>query len=353
MLKQFLETLTFLAVTAFLVVASGPAAHSQKQRPIQGSSPRKQLAEYVADLQKNPSDDVLREKLIKLALTLQPMPAAPPEADELAGRAKYSFEHATSKADFVLAAEAFGKASLLAPWVSEYYLKQGILLEKAERYDDAIKNLQWYLIAAPDARNAKEVRERIGGLKYANEKAISEAAAKAKLIAEQKQAESEREARLGVARQKAEYLRQQFARLRLQTSYLCIPTNRIRPGVSAQGCTDAEAQGTNWVEWRVGTGAGTHPEVKLAGPEQDTLQIFQSGAPSGYLCIKAADYSIGQTDFKDWRKWNCGGDAALPVTRVILNSEWNGSPAIYIETCQVGSADNCSEKSRVYIVYSR
>src|SRR5271166_4448275 len=72
--------LTFLAVTTALAAAPPQAARSQSE------SPRKHLAEYVAELQKDPSDDVLREKIIKLALTLQPKPAVPSEADELAGR---------------------------------------------------------------------------------------------------------------------------------------------------------------------------------------------------------------------------------------------------------------------------
>jgi hypothetical protein len=54
-------------------VAPIQSAQSQSQ------SPREQLAGYVADLQKNPSDDALPEKVIKLALTLDTKPPVPPE----------------------------------------------------------------------------------------------------------------------------------------------------------------------------------------------------------------------------------------------------------------------------------
>ena len=69
------------------------------------------------------------------------------------------------------------------PVVPEYYFNQAIPLEKTERYDDAIKNFEWYLMASPDAKDAKEVSERIGGLKYATEKAGKDAAARRQLDA--------------------------------------------------------------------------------------------------------------------------------------------------------------------------
>jgi tetratricopeptide (TPR) repeat protein len=129
-------------------------------------SPREQLTQYIADLQRTPNDDALREKIIKLALTLDPKPIAPAEVDELAGRGKYILDHASSDTDFAAAADAFAKASLLAPWIPDYYFDQASLLEKAKRYPDAVKNYELYLMAAPNAQDAKGVREKIGGLKY-------------------------------------------------------------------------------------------------------------------------------------------------------------------------------------------
>lgn len=51
------------------------------------------LKQYVADLQKNPGDDALREKIIKLALTLNPKPALPDEAITHEGAAEYAFKN--------------------------------------------------------------------------------------------------------------------------------------------------------------------------------------------------------------------------------------------------------------------
>lgn len=227
--------------TLILLVGVSPAFAQDS------SSPREQLKQYVAELQKSPGDQVLREKIIKLGLTLDPKPAAPYEVDELAGRAKYAIEHATSAADYVAAAEAFGKASLLAPWVPEYYFNEGISYEKAQRLDDAIKSFQWYLVAAPDAQDAKAVRERVGGLKFAAEKAAREAETNA--AARRRQLEATL----------AEWLRAQAITALLDAvrqsvygkEYATFVCNRIDParlasGTRFEGCNLAESQGSNW-----------------------------------------------------------------------------------------------------------
>ena len=129
--------------------------------------PREQLTQYVVDLQKNPSDDALRERIIKLALTLQPPPAEPAEAHETAGAATYAFKNASSPDDCSKAGDLFGKALLVAPWIADLYYNQGLSYEKAKRLDDAIKAFHFYLMAAPRAEGADQVLEKIGGLKYA------------------------------------------------------------------------------------------------------------------------------------------------------------------------------------------
>jgi tetratricopeptide (TPR) repeat protein len=155
-------------------------------------SPREQLNSMVQQLQKTPDDAALREKIIKLALEMKPAPATPPEVYELAGRAAYAIKHATSEADFVAAAEAYGKASLLAPWLADYYFNRGVAYDKANRFDDAIAAFNWYLLAAPNAQDANEVRERIGGLKYAKEKSGRQEAERAEAARKAAERELER-----------------------------------------------------------------------------------------------------------------------------------------------------------------
>ncbi len=157
-----------------MIVASTICAIPARAQQASAASPREQLAHYVADLRKNPSDDALRERIIKLGLTLDPKPAVPDDAVIAAAKGKTIFTHAAktgSKDDLKAAADAFAKASLLAPGVADYYFNQGAALEKVGQFDDAIRALNFYLMAAPNAADASEVRGRIEGIKYEKDSA--------------------------------------------------------------------------------------------------------------------------------------------------------------------------------------
>ena len=139
---------------------------------VQASSPQETLNQYITDLQKSPDDQALREKIIKFAQVMKPSPKVPNEVDELIGKATYIFKNAKSEAEFNDAVDAYQKALLIAPWVPEYYYNLGTVQEKAGKFKEAVESLELYLLAAPEAKDAKEVREHIGGLKYAAEKAM-------------------------------------------------------------------------------------------------------------------------------------------------------------------------------------
>lgn len=141
----------------------------QHASPNANASVREQFQQFVTQLQANPSDDALRTKIIQLVLTFDPKPAVPPESQVADGKAKTLFAHASSPEDMKAAAATFGQASLLAPWVSAYYFNQAAALDKAGDSDGVIRALNFYLLAAPNAADAEEVRGRIEGIKYAEE----------------------------------------------------------------------------------------------------------------------------------------------------------------------------------------
>lgn len=138
------------------------------------TNPREELKQLTAQLQSNPSDTALREKIIKLARTIRPAPAIPVEAERFDGRGEYAFKSAKSEADYLVAAQEFEKASNAAPWIASYYYNLGTAYEKAQRPNEAKRNFELYLLAAPDARDAREVSRRISGLEFAIEKAAAE-----------------------------------------------------------------------------------------------------------------------------------------------------------------------------------
>lgn len=170
------------APIVLLLLTTSPLAQAQ-----QGSS-YDQLQQLTAKLQQSPNDDALRTQVIKLAASLDMLPAAPPQMDEFSGQAKFILGHATSLADFSNAADAYVKASLLAPWVADNYLNAAVSLEKANRYADALRFYQFYLLAAPDAPDAKSAREHIGGLKYAIQKDATDRAAADAAVQQKQQA---------------------------------------------------------------------------------------------------------------------------------------------------------------------
>ena len=138
----------------------------------QSSSQQDTLNQYIADLQKKPDilDLALLDKIIKLAQEMKPAPVIPAEAVKFADRGEYAAKTAKTESDYADAAEEYKKAMLIAPWVAEYWFNLGVLLEKANQSQRAANNFKLYLLAEPNAKDAREVQKRIAGLEYAAEK---------------------------------------------------------------------------------------------------------------------------------------------------------------------------------------
>ena len=159
------RTIVMLLIALLPVASSSAAADDQ----------RDQLKQLTAQLQQTPGDQALREKIIALALTLNPRPATPDAATMAEGAAEYAFKNAKTISDYSDAAKQYEKALLQAPWLADDYFNCGVAHEKANENKDAIRNFNLYLLAAPSADDAVAVKKRIGGLQYAAQKAEDEA----------------------------------------------------------------------------------------------------------------------------------------------------------------------------------
>lgn len=198
-----------LLFAAFLLLA-GLECMASAQDQTTTVSHREQLSQYVTQLQANPSDDALRTKIIQLAQQIQPPPATPPEADELAGRAQYIFEHASSPDDLLIAADAFEKVALVVPWLPDYYFDAAVAYEKANHPAEALKNYKLSLLAyPPDSPDAKKVREKVGALSYVLEQQQAAAQAEQARRDAEAQAERQRELEAEQAREQAQREEQQ------------------------------------------------------------------------------------------------------------------------------------------------
>ena len=113
-------------------------------------------------------DDV--KVAIKIARSLSPPPAIPEEARRSFAEGLAAFELARSPSDYEEPKKKFEKAACLAPWWPDVFFNLSLIDEKLRNYHDAETNLQIYLLAAPDGRDADAVRQKIHKINYLRER---------------------------------------------------------------------------------------------------------------------------------------------------------------------------------------
>ncbi len=173
----------FLSLSILAIALGLASAQSSKEAEgraaEQAGRLREALTHYVAALQSvsegSADDQRLRETIIKLVQKLSPPPAVPEEARRFSVRGQIAIKDAKTAADFDEAAKEFGKAVRVAPWWADGYINQGVALEKAGKFNEAARALKFYLLAAPNAPDAQNVRDQIYALEYRQEKAQKEA----------------------------------------------------------------------------------------------------------------------------------------------------------------------------------
>jgi tetratricopeptide (TPR) repeat protein len=176
----------FIFVSLLILATSVGAASAQSSKEAEGriaeqaGKLREALTHYVAALQNAPEgstvDQRLRETIIKLVQRLSPAPAVPEEAERYMGRGQAAVEIAKSPEDFKRAAGEFQKALRIAPWLANGYYNLGIVQEKAGQLAEAMRSYKLYLLVAPSAPDAQQVRTRIFGLEYKAEREKEEVA---------------------------------------------------------------------------------------------------------------------------------------------------------------------------------
>ncbi len=145
---------------------------------VHAQSPREQFTQMVEQLQKTPTDNALREKIIKLAQEVKPAPTVPEEVERRMARGEAAFESAKDVSGYDNALREFQAATNAAPWYANAYFNLGVAQEKAGKAKAAIESFRFYLLAAPDGKDAAEVKKRIYKLEYAAEQAVAEQASK-------------------------------------------------------------------------------------------------------------------------------------------------------------------------------
>ena len=167
--NEFAITWTSTVIVGLLYAALAlPAAQGQS------STPQQTLQQYVADLQRDPDDNVLRKKIIQLALDMNPPPEVPAEARRHMSRGVAAVEDAKTKDDFLDACNEFRQALALAPWLPNGYRNLAIAQDKAGLYIEALASLNSYRRtkpAPPDVEWAEDLQSKI---EYRRDKAAKE-----------------------------------------------------------------------------------------------------------------------------------------------------------------------------------
>jgi tetratricopeptide (TPR) repeat protein len=152
----------------------------------QSSTPQETLQQYIADLQRNPNNIALREKIIKLVLEMIPAPAIPEEAEKAFVKGAMFLEKAKDSTALELSISSFKQALLIAPWWPDAYYNLGIVLESAGRYDESIQNIKYYLLTNPSETDAKKAQRKIVEIEAEKELAQAEETAKKRAEEEKK-----------------------------------------------------------------------------------------------------------------------------------------------------------------------
>jgi len=182
---MFKQNVLFSLILVFVMVSmmfSLSACQSSLRESPEEKKAKDELTSYMIALEGTSEGSLeereLLEKIISLGHIIKVFPNSPDAVLEYEGRAEAAIKGATSPADFLAGAEEYKKAVRLVPWSSANYYNLGLVLEKGENLSDAIAYYKLYLLAAPDAEDAVEIKKKIAGLEYEMTKIAQEKAAK-------------------------------------------------------------------------------------------------------------------------------------------------------------------------------
>jgi tetratricopeptide (TPR) repeat protein len=152
--------LMFSAVLVLAFLVALPTAHAASKRN-EDAAALDALKLHVADLKKSPENMELREKIIKLVQSMKKEPPVPEEYERLMSRGNAFLKLATEGEGYSKSIEEFKTAIALAPWKSDAYVNLADAQEKAGFFAEAIVNLKFAILAEPNAKDERELRNRI------------------------------------------------------------------------------------------------------------------------------------------------------------------------------------------------
>jgi len=123
--------------------------------------PKERLAFYSNAYRKDPQNVALRKRIFILAAGLTEPPTIPEEARQLFVLATDQIKHAATPAALDQPIALLHKALEIAPWWGNAYFNLSRALEMAGQYDDAAKQLNYYLELKPSETDARDARAHL------------------------------------------------------------------------------------------------------------------------------------------------------------------------------------------------
>jgi hypothetical protein len=131
-----------------------PAAHSRPQSS--SAAAKAQLAADLAEFKKNPTDTILRDRIIALAKTINPAPVIPEEAQDNFAKAAVAVQAAVTPDNYKAAAQIFEQAAAEAPWYADADYSAASAYAQGKDFDAARRNLTLYMAAVRTGTSTQE-----------------------------------------------------------------------------------------------------------------------------------------------------------------------------------------------------
>jgi tetratricopeptide (TPR) repeat protein len=157
----YMSRITLFFALTCLLATPGLSAQSNRTN---SSASRITLNQYIEKLKKNPANNALRKKIFSLALTMKPAPTVPVKVERNMTRGAAFARKAAGASGYNKAIAEYEAATNSAPWLAIAYYNLGVLQEKVGYYTEAVRNFNWYLMAAPKAKNARAVKNTVYAL---------------------------------------------------------------------------------------------------------------------------------------------------------------------------------------------
>lgn len=127
----------------------------------QAQNPQATLKQYIADLQKNPNDYALREKIIKHVQAMKPKPAIPEEARRYFVEGNALLKATKGQKGYGLAIDAYRQCLLTAPWWAEALYNYAVALDLANQFDEGMNALKLYIATNPGGEESRKAQDKI------------------------------------------------------------------------------------------------------------------------------------------------------------------------------------------------